>query len=444
MYIFTVDVYYNDSKLQIKFDYFQESTEFSNYQLAKIMKQSKLSKKIVNVQNEMNKRNTVEIAASVSSNAENTVVESRRVVSDDTSHYILIKGLAKLKDDEKVVVGADMSAYSEKEEGNMVSSKSNGKTDSKEYLGTIPEEFIEDIDFEDDTDFDMGLTPMKIGHGSQKHTEVILADSSNSEEVYDVEPNKHTRVSTVSSSDTIAPIKPFHLPSANEVAPLILEDDPDHGDYEASERQTETSSAYFNSDVLNASPRRLNKLSADNTDHGTKRKTVEHTDRSSVGKRSRHQDVKRTTQQDEHKSGLGTNSMQAVFDTESQRTTEVCGNGETSSEEDNDFLEVTINPANIQPDELFPASIFEQPSLPLMERGVDGDTSQGDSLHVIDTDGYVEGAEKPNHAVVSQIQSPVEPVPSSSYTVQGKEQERYTEFDGMTKVIYCMHFQRII
>ncbi len=71
--------------------------DFSQYQVAKLMKQSKLTQKIKDVRKDMNLRNVGEIASSLTGEQAAEVIQSQRVVSEDASHYILIKGLNKNK-----------------------------------------------------------------------------------------------------------------------------------------------------------------------------------------------------------------------------------------------------------------------------------------------------------------------------------------------------------
>ncbi|XP_053162403.1 DNA excision repair protein ERCC-5 isoform X2 [Hemicordylus capensis] len=72
----------------------EESGDFSQYQLKGLLKKSSLNRHIENVQKEMNQQHSGQIQ----SDFENDggffkEVETRRVVSEDTSHYILIKGI---------------------------------------------------------------------------------------------------------------------------------------------------------------------------------------------------------------------------------------------------------------------------------------------------------------------------------------------------------------
>nr|KAG5687775.1 hypothetical protein BaRGS_025669 [Batillaria attramentaria] len=73
----------------------EESEDFSSFQLKKLIKQSKLSGKIESLRKEMNERASGDITYALGDDYYGEVVEARRVVSEDASHYILIKGLTR-------------------------------------------------------------------------------------------------------------------------------------------------------------------------------------------------------------------------------------------------------------------------------------------------------------------------------------------------------------
>ncbi|KFW79914.1 DNA repair protein complementing XP-G cells, partial [Manacus vitellinus] len=72
----------------------EDSNEFSQYQLRGLLKKSNLNRCIENVQKEMNQQQSGEIQTQYENEGGFVKeVESRRVVSEETSHYILIKGI---------------------------------------------------------------------------------------------------------------------------------------------------------------------------------------------------------------------------------------------------------------------------------------------------------------------------------------------------------------
>ncbi|NWI56851.1 ERCC5 protein, partial [Calyptomena viridis] len=73
---------------------FEDSNDFSQYQLRGLLKKSNLNRCIENVQKEMNQQHSGEIQTQYENEGGFVKeVESRRVVSEETSHYILIKGI---------------------------------------------------------------------------------------------------------------------------------------------------------------------------------------------------------------------------------------------------------------------------------------------------------------------------------------------------------------
>ncbi|XP_014637347.1 PREDICTED: DNA repair protein complementing XP-G cells [Ceratotherium simum simum] len=72
----------------------EESNDFSQYQLKGLLKKNYLNQRIENVQKEMNQQHSGQIQRQYEDEGGFLKeVESRRVVSEDTSHYILIKGI---------------------------------------------------------------------------------------------------------------------------------------------------------------------------------------------------------------------------------------------------------------------------------------------------------------------------------------------------------------
>lgn len=68
----------------------QDSSDFSSFQLDRLMKQSQLSQRLESVRQEMSySAGGVE---DIAENAEDATVESSRLASDDLAHYVLIKG----------------------------------------------------------------------------------------------------------------------------------------------------------------------------------------------------------------------------------------------------------------------------------------------------------------------------------------------------------------
>ncbi|KAM8977474.1 DNA excision repair protein ERCC-5 homolog [Pelodytes ibericus] len=80
----------------------EDSSDFSKYQLRGLLKKNNLNKCIQNVRNEMSQQYSGEIQAQFETEGGfMKEVETRRLVSEDTSHYILIKGIQKKTEDKK-------------------------------------------------------------------------------------------------------------------------------------------------------------------------------------------------------------------------------------------------------------------------------------------------------------------------------------------------------
>ncbi|KAH0624530.1 hypothetical protein JD844_032104, partial [Phrynosoma platyrhinos] len=71
----------------------EESNDFSQYQLKGLLKKSSLNRHIEKVEQEMNEQHAGEIQSRYEEDGFLKEVETRRVVSEDTSRYILIKGI---------------------------------------------------------------------------------------------------------------------------------------------------------------------------------------------------------------------------------------------------------------------------------------------------------------------------------------------------------------
>ncbi|XP_055282625.1 DNA excision repair protein ERCC-5 isoform X1 [Moschus berezovskii] len=94
----------------------EESNDFSQYQLKGLLKKNYLNQHIENVEKEMNQQHSGQIQRQYEDEGGFLKeVESRRVVSEDTSHYILIKGIQAKKATE--VDSESLPSCSEKHSG---------------------------------------------------------------------------------------------------------------------------------------------------------------------------------------------------------------------------------------------------------------------------------------------------------------------------------------
>lgn len=81
----------------------QDSVDFSSYQMEKILKQNKLGAKIDEVRKEMNAPSKIDLSHTFGDDYySECVVQSQRVISEDTAHFVLIKGVSKQRRDEEL------------------------------------------------------------------------------------------------------------------------------------------------------------------------------------------------------------------------------------------------------------------------------------------------------------------------------------------------------
>ncbi|XP_060079730.1 DNA excision repair protein ERCC-5-like [Ylistrum balloti] len=89
--------------LSAKMDLPEDSLDFSSYQMAKILKQNKLASKIEQVRKEMNAPSRSEISLTLGDDYySDSVIQSQRVISEDKSHFVLIKGTGKQRREEEL------------------------------------------------------------------------------------------------------------------------------------------------------------------------------------------------------------------------------------------------------------------------------------------------------------------------------------------------------
>ncbi|XP_068920325.1 DNA excision repair protein ERCC-5 [Petaurus breviceps papuanus] len=115
----------------------EESNDFSAYQLKGLLKKNTLNQHIENVQKEMNQQHSGDIQRQYENEGGfMKVVESRKVISEDTSHYILIKGSQAKKTEEmntKSVLPSSSKMYSPPPFDSKSSSFEKPKTEKDVY-----------------------------------------------------------------------------------------------------------------------------------------------------------------------------------------------------------------------------------------------------------------------------------------------------------------------
>ncbi|XP_060119733.1 DNA excision repair protein ERCC-5-like [Heteronotia binoei] len=113
----------------------EESTDFSQYQLKGLLKKSSLNRQLEHVEKEMNQQYSGQIQTQYENDGGFLKeVETRRVVSEDTSHYILIKGIQS-KEGTSRDLATTSSAYSS---ARPQDSKHNIETNKTSVSVTLP------------------------------------------------------------------------------------------------------------------------------------------------------------------------------------------------------------------------------------------------------------------------------------------------------------------
>ncbi|XP_040281181.1 DNA repair protein complementing XP-G cells [Bufo bufo] len=118
----------------------EDSNDFSQYQLKGLLKKNNLSRCLDNVRKEMNQQYTGEVRAQFETEGGfMKEVETRRLVSEDTSHYILIKGI-KEKDKKDDVPEQAMPSSSSDMPKTYLDMKLASAHKPKKAKDSIPEE----------------------------------------------------------------------------------------------------------------------------------------------------------------------------------------------------------------------------------------------------------------------------------------------------------------
>ncbi|XP_046566309.1 LOW QUALITY PROTEIN: DNA excision repair protein ERCC-5 homolog [Haliotis rubra] len=283
----------------------ENSDDFSSYQMKKLVNQSRLTNHIESVRREMNAQTSADFSQAVGSEYLAGEFESRRVVSEDASHYILIKGLSKQRQVEQasrcedVVTNVDADAVA------------NVVTEEEKKMLEEPDELLIDSDKEknynskaaensreNDCCINIGPDIFENDKGAGSKDVVSVGSSSESDDVKITKVEKD--VTDDSKRDSVA---------GSEV--VIIEDgsgEPGHVDKGHSmKRKVETEEG-------EVEKTKMSKLAAD----------VKVTD---VSARSEPEDKPQTQQ-------------------------------ESDSDDDEGFIEITIDPAAAADDDLFPSDMF--------------------------------------------------------------------------------------
>ena len=82
---------------------FQYGSDFASFQLEGVLKRGRMNQRLDELRKEMNKRSSGELAGLTSheSLTGNPTVISQKILSEDTAHYILIKGNDQMQEQDK-------------------------------------------------------------------------------------------------------------------------------------------------------------------------------------------------------------------------------------------------------------------------------------------------------------------------------------------------------
>jgi hypothetical protein len=78
----------------------QVSDDFSNFQLSHLLKRGRLTQRLGTIRKEMNEKRAGELVTNVvdSEMNVNAIIQSQKIMSEETAHYILIKRAAAKTD----------------------------------------------------------------------------------------------------------------------------------------------------------------------------------------------------------------------------------------------------------------------------------------------------------------------------------------------------------
>ena len=110
------------------------------------MKQSSISRKLDDVRKEINARNTGDVAANFSQASGKVEVYSRKIVSEDKSHFILIKGLSKVTESSAL----DVEKYPGRNRSE--NDPESGSSSGGKIQNTVTNDSIVNLDSDDDHD----------------------------------------------------------------------------------------------------------------------------------------------------------------------------------------------------------------------------------------------------------------------------------------------------
>ncbi|XP_071085073.1 DNA excision repair protein ERCC-5-like [Haliotis cracherodii] len=286
----------------------ENSDDFSSYQMNKLVNQSRLTNHIESVRREMNAQNTADFSQAVGSEYLAGEFESRRVVSEDASHYILIKGLSKQRQVEQAVrcedVVTDVDADAVR----------NVVTEEEKKMLEEPDELLID------SDKDKNYTSNTVENSRDNDCCINIGP-----DVFEHHKGDVNVVNVVSSSES----DDVKLVTSVE---KDVKNDPEYDTVPQPEVQIIMNGSRESEDI--------------DRDHKMKRKAEMDECEAEKMKMSKLTDDVRIT--DDSAGSVAKDSPQAQQESE--------------SDDDEGFIEITVDPAAAAADDLFPADMFFAPA----------------------------------------------------------------------------------
>ncbi|NXT48299.1 ERCC5 protein, partial [Pluvianellus socialis] len=172
----------------------EESNDFSQYQLRGLLKKSSLNRCIENVQKELNQQHSGEIQTQYENEGGFVKeVESRRVVSEDTSHYILIKGIQA-----KEAISRDLETTAGPSSKMLEFTKSNKINESPANAKSVTPDKLQ-------TEKDNGVVTAPPSPRTLLAIQAAMAESSSEEEVGDEDAGRLNVGQSVTEEGGVSP-----------------------------------------------------------------------------------------------------------------------------------------------------------------------------------------------------------------------------------------------
>lgn len=172
----------------------EESSDFSQYQLRGLLKKSNLNRYIENVEKELNQQHSGPIQEQYENEGGFVKeVESRRVISEDTSHYILIKGIQA-----KEATSRDLEATAGPSSKTTEFTKLNNMNESPANAGVVASDKLQ-------TEKDKNVVTAPPSPQTLLAIQAAMAESSSEEELGYKEEGRLNVVPSITEEGSVSP-----------------------------------------------------------------------------------------------------------------------------------------------------------------------------------------------------------------------------------------------